>query len=203
VSFGLSVTRRTPTLPSGRLRHRIQLVRTKTAQDSTGGFDLDQCTLFATVWASMEALTGLEQFATESQVSRTTYQCIMRYIGAAPSWIESQAYLAGALIKDSNGNLQQAVADGVSGATVPTWATSTGSFTHDGDPSLGLSWKCLGVAPVRTAITAALQIVWQGRKFQITSVQNPDGRSKMLSLLCDEINDSTQQDPQVTTAIGA
>lgn len=67
--------------------------------------------------------------------------------------------------------------------------SQTSSVTHqviiryiDDDPSTG--------AP---GVTAAYQVWWQGRQFQITSVLNPDGRNKMMCLMTVEINDSRQQ----------
>lgn len=42
-------------------------------------------------------------------------------------------------------------------------------------------------------VNSSLQVWFQGRQFQITSVQNPDERNKMLCLMCVEINDSRHQ----------
>jgi hypothetical protein len=66
-------------------------------------------------------------------------------------------------------------------------------YTEDGDPSTGVTWLNLGPAPPYTGVTAAMQVWFQGRQFQITSVQNVDERNKMLFLQCVEINDSRQQ----------
>lgn len=201
--FGSTVQQRTPSLMAGKLRHRIQLTVPSKTQDSTGGFDLQQNVLWATVWASMDVLSGMEQYATESQVNRVTYRVTIRYVGYAPGWLANQAYLAGTLVIDNNGNLQQAQAAGISGATMPVWAGSAGAFTADGDPSLGITWKNLDKPPAVTGVTGKFQIVWNGRAYQINAVLNPDGRRKMLILMADQINDSTQQVPVVTTAIGA
>ena len=132
------------------------------------------------------------------------YRVTIRWVGFAPGWLPSQAYLAGALVKDSNGNLQEAQGAGISGAgNAPTWNTSTGGFTSDGDPSLGLTWKNKGSAPVTTGVTSKFQIIWQGHTLQVTSVLNPDGKKKMLVIMADQFNDSAQQTPVVTAAIGA
>jgi head-tail adaptor len=202
--FGQTIQHRTPTLQAGKLRHRISIVSTSPAQDTTGGFDLNATTLYAGVWATVEALSGMEQFATESQVSKVTHQIVIRYVKAAPSWKPNTNYLTGALVSDANGNLQVATYGGLSGATAPGWATGLYAFTSDGNPSTGLQWQNLGPCPVRSGVNAAMQIVWQGRKFQITAVLNSDARSKLLVLLADEINDSNQQNPIVGgTAAGA
>src|SRR5258708_24859756 len=118
-------------LQAGRLRHRIDIVQVSPVQDSCGGFDLSADIIFASIWASVEALSGHETLAMASQVSTTTHQVIIRYFE---------------------------------------------------NPSTGLP-----------AVTAAHQVWFNGRQFQITSVLNPDERNKMLCLQCVEINDSRQQ----------
>ena len=45
-----------------------------------------------------------------------------------------------------------------------------------------------------------MQIVFQGRMFEIKNVLNPDERNKMLCLLCTEIGDSRLQSPTVSSA---
>lgn len=47
--------------------------------------------------------------------------------------------------------------------------------------------------PKDTPVTAAMQVLFQGRKFQIVSVENPDERTRKLVLRCIEINDSREQ----------
>lgn len=42
-------------------------------------------------------------------------------------------------------------------------------------------------------VTARMQVWFSGRQWQIQAVLNPDERTKMLVLLCLEINDSAQQ----------
>ena len=200
--FGRTLQKPTPTLFAGRFRHRVSLVVTNPTQDTTGGVDLNTTVLYATVWGTVEALLGDEQFATQEQVSKTTHQVTIRYIGAAPSWHATLNYLDGAFVVDANGNLQNCTVGGLSGATAPTWNASLYGYTTDGDPSTGVTWRNLGPAPVRTGVSAAMQIVWQGRKFQITSVLNPDGRNKVLVLMCVEINDSNQQSPIVGGVTG-
>ena len=115
---------RTPTLNAGRLRHRIDIVTQTGVQDSTGGWSLADTQVFASVWATVEALSGDEQFVAGTQVSKVSHRVVLRY-------------LAG--------------------------------------------------------VTSAMQVRWQGRKFQITDVLNPDGRTKMLALDAVEIGDSVNQ----------
>ena len=184
---------RTGRLQAGKLRHRADIVQVSSIQDSTGGFNLSADVVYANVWCSIEALSGRETLVLESQTSMVSHQVIIRYIGAAPDWQPDNDYLAGAVCLDANGNLQLALSAGVSGGTAPTWGTTKGVTTPDGDPSTGLNWKNLGVAPPYTGVTAAMQVWFQGRQFQITSVMNPDERNKMLVLACMEINDSRQQ----------
>ncbi len=202
MSWGIQVSRRSPTLNTGRLRNRISIVRVSPQQDSTGGTNLSVDVLYASVWASVEALSGIDKFAAHEFVSEVSHQVVIRYIGAAPSWLADTDYLGNALVKDSNGNLQQAQGSGLSGATAPVWNQVQGGFTQDGDPSIGITWKNVGPAPTRTGITAKMQVWLNGRQFQIETVQNPDERNKMLILLCTEINDSLQQSLQGGTVVG-
>jgi Phage gp6-like head-tail connector protein len=68
-------------------------------------------------------------------------------------WQSETAFLLGAKILDSNGNIQEVTTigetneDGTSesGATVPTWATSLNATTG---PDGALTWTCRGTAPV-------------------------------------------------------
>jgi SPP1 family predicted phage head-tail adaptor len=125
MSFGLQVSRRSPTLNTGRLRNRISIVRVSPVQDSTGGTNLSVDVLYANVWASVEAQSGNDSAnGAGGFVSKVTHQVVIRY---------------------------------------------------------------------RPGITAAMQVQFKGRQFQIEAVQNPDERNKMLILQCIEINDSAQQ----------
>lgn len=191
--FSAIIQKRTPYLFAGRLRHRIDIVNVSRVQDSTGGQNLSLDVVYANVWASIEALSGTEKFAAHEFVSQASHQVVIRYIKGAPQWTPVFDYAGGALIKDTNGNLQQAQGGGLSGAVAPTWNQVTGGFTEDGDPSTGVLWKNLGVAPVRTGVNAGQRVWFQGRQFEIEAVLNPDERTKMLVLLCIEINDSNQQ----------
>lgn len=189
--FGPIVQKRTPYLFTGRLRHRIDIVVPTRAQDSTGGWSVNNNTVFAKRYASVEAMSGNEGLATGAQTATGVYQIVVRYIGAAPNWVPLTEYVNHALVKDRNGNLQQAQNAGAAGATVPVWSTTLNGTTTDG----AITWKNIGPAPRRTGLTSAMQIQWQGRQFQITAVLDPDGRKKMLVIMALEINDSRQQNP--------
>ena len=193
MAIGIQVQRRTPTLQAGKLRHLVQIVLTSTAQDSTGGWSLSQSVLYANVYASIDAMSGTEQFAAGQQASKVTHQIVIRYIGAAPSWFADTLYLQSVLVVDSNGNLQQAQDSNNSGSTAPLWALNQGQYTQDGDPSTGLAWLNLGVAPTKSGIASKMQILHQGHTYQIEDVLNPDARNKMLVMQCVEINDSMQE----------
>jgi head-tail adaptor len=193
--YGTIVQRRTPQLFAGRLRHKIDLVQRTATQDSMGGSDISLDVVYANVWASIEAMNGTEQFAANSFISQASHQIVIRYIGAAPSWQPDVTYQIGALCIDANGNLQQAQGNGKSGNTAPHWNATAGGNTNDGSGSLAFQWYNLGTPPPNTGVTSQMQVWFQNRQFQIKSVLNPDERSKMLILLCGEINDSTQQKP--------
>ena len=122
--FGTIVQKRTPTLFAGRLRHRIDIVQLSSTQDSTGGQNISANTVYAGVWASIEALNGTEKFAAHEFVSQVSHQVVLRYMAG---------------------------------------------------------------------INSGMQVLFSGRQFQIEACLNPDERTKMLILLCIEINDSLQQ----------
>jgi head-tail adaptor len=203
MGWGIQAQRRSPTLNVGRLRNRISIVRVSPVQDSMGGTNLSVDVLYANVWASVEALSGQDKFAAHEFVSEVSHQVVIRYIAGAPSWMANAQYLGGALVVDENGDLEQAQSGGgLSGASAPDWSEVLGGLTEDGDPSTGLTWKNIGPAPTRTGITAAMQVWFNGRQFQIQAVQNPDERNKMLLLQCLEINDSQQQQLQGGNILG-
>ncbi len=183
-------------LQAGKLRHRIDIVKVSPVQDSTGGVNFSVGIVYANVWASVETLSGMETFGAQSMVSAVSHQIIIRYIASAPGYVIGQTYAAGQLTKDINGYLQQVQAPGGI-ATITdndSWNETEGMYTEDGNPSIGtFTWLNLGPAPPYTGVTSAMQVWFQGRQFQITSVFNPDERNKMLCLMCTEINDSRQQ----------
>lgn len=185
-------------IAAGKMRNRIAIVLTDRTQDSTGGVDNTAVVLYAQRWASIEAVSGRETISGQQDSSEVTHEVGIRYIGAAPSWQADWVFLGGALVMDSNGYLQQAQAGGgTSGSTAPVWNQTVGGFTSDGDPSTGVTWKNLGLAPTRTGVNNSMQVVFQGRLFQVKYVKNPDERTKKLILMCSETNDSLQYDPTV------
>lgn len=193
--FGQIIQKRTPMLFAGRLRHRIDIVQLSSVQDSTGGQNINVNIVYAGVWASLEALTGKEQLGANEFIANSSHQCVIRWIGPAPSWLPLHNYTTALpLVVDANRNLQQAQAPGgLSGATAPTWNKTLGGFTDDGNPSTGIVWKNLGAASQRTGLNAGMQIWFGGRQFQIDNVLNADERNKSLIILCSEINNSIQQ----------
>src|SRR5271156_52376 len=66
---------------------------------------------------------------------------------ALPGWQANTAYLVGAYILDSNGNVQQVTAiagTGTTGGTVPAWATGTGVTTIDNPGADQITWTNQG-----------------------------------------------------------
>jgi SPP1 family predicted phage head-tail adaptor len=78
-----------------------------------------------------------------------------------------------------------------------TWAeirTLTGNEALGAGTEVSTVLKLVTIRyPTSVTITAAMQVVFQGRKFQILAVLNPDERPKKLVLRCVELNDSRQQ----------
>jgi SPP1 family predicted phage head-tail adaptor len=65
---------------AGRLRHRVILVQPSVTQDTTGGWQIDSTNTVATVWASVEALTGRELIAAQQKVSEVTHKVTIRWM---------------------------------------------------------------------------------------------------------------------------
>src|SRR5208337_2660249 len=192
----MSINWKSGRLQSGKLRHRIDIVKVSPVQDSSGGINFSLGVVYANVWASIEALSGMESWAAQSEVATGSHQIIIRYIPGAPGYVVGQNYTAGMLIKDNAGYLQQVQAPGGIATIIDNtaWNETEGMFTEDGNPSIGsFVWLNLGVAPPYSGVTAAMQVWFQGRQFQINAVLNPDERNKMQCLMVTEINDSRQQ----------
>ena len=69
---------------------------------------------------------------------------------ATAAWAASTAVTAGYLIKDSNGNAQEATNDGTTGTSVPTWSTTLNGTTNDN----GIIWVMVGTTTMtRIAIS--------------------------------------------------
>ncbi len=63
---------------SGMLRHRVMLQRLRQGQDAYGG-PVEQWEDVATVWASLEAMSGREFFASQQAQSEITQRIRIRY----------------------------------------------------------------------------------------------------------------------------
>ena len=64
-------------------------------------------------------------------------------VGQSPNatfWAPNNFYLPGAVVQDSNNNLQSCTTQGLSGGAAPNWATVAGQTTADGF----INWNCLG-----------------------------------------------------------
>jgi len=105
------------------------------------GNDID---LWGTTWAVTD-------------INNTNFGFEMEAIAPASSgaWAASTYYSPLALIIDSNGNLQQVITPGVSGASHPTWATSLSATTPDGAGSL--VWVMLEQAAATPHVSS---LVW-------------------------------------------
>jgi hypothetical protein len=66
-------------------------------------------------------------------------------MAAAPAaWQASHAYAVGNLITDSNGQVQECIAEtGNSGSSAPAWGTGLGETTTDND----VTWQNVGTSP--------------------------------------------------------
>lgn len=112
---------------AGELRHRISIERPNLKQDSFGGTQIGDATVFADrVPARVQTLTGRELYAAQQKVSQVTHLIRIRWLGG---------------------------------------------------------------------VVAKMNVNWydEGKFFQIEAVENPDGRHKLLDLLCIERDDSSRK----------
>jgi hypothetical protein len=88
------------------------------------------------------------------------------------SWAANTSFILGALILDSNGNVQQVSATagaGLSGSSQPSWATSYGATTTDGN----LTWKNYG-APVGAL---GMDITLRDSRIENNTIWYPQGNA--------------------------
>ncbi len=114
------------TIQAGKLRHRISILRANLTQDSFGGWQIGDDSIFAAnVPAAIETLTGRELYAAQQKVSEVTHRITIRW---------------------------------------------------------------------QPGILAKMNVAWpdEDRFFQIQVPENPDGRHKVLNLLCIERDDSAR-----------
>jgi hypothetical protein len=80
------------------------------------------------------------------------------WLGKPPAWVAGQIYVEGAMVTDSNGNLQQAKTTGASWAAPPAWSTSLEAPpVTDGDGGLTWSLIWLGTPPAWASGTTYAQ----------------------------------------------
>ena len=69
-----------PVLEAGKLRHRITILRMNLTQDSFGGFQQGDNSVFAQdVPAAIETLSGRELYAAQQKVSEVTHKITIRW----------------------------------------------------------------------------------------------------------------------------
>ena len=70
---------------AGALRHVVQLVSLAAQQDSFGGPITADATVFATVRASIEAMSGKELYAAQQMSSQVTHRVTVRWLPGVTS----------------------------------------------------------------------------------------------------------------------
>ena len=72
-----------------------------------------------------------------------------------PAWVTGAPVVAGQLMTDTNGNLQECTTAGTTGAVAPSWSATVGDTTSDGSAV----WTCKELSGY-TPTTGATQPVW-------------------------------------------
>lgn len=94
--------------------------------------------------------------------------------GSLPVWDATTYYSLPGVVVDSNGNVQQVVTAGLSGAAAPSWNKTLGGTTQDGLLTTGVLWKM---------VASAAMLNWQANNFYPTGsflVETPAGGSASL-----------------------
>lgn len=108
------------TLSAGKLRHRIQLQRFKSAQDPDTGLIDESWSTVATVWASVEPLSVKEFTAASATQAKTDTRITIRYrAGIDATWR--------AIHNAATYDIHGALPDPASGREYLTLACSTGA----------------------------------------------------------------------------
>lgn len=70
-------------------RYKVKIVQPTLVRDSFGGTKVDDATVFAEVWAAVEALSattfGREVYAAQQKVSEVTHRLTIRYLDGVKS----------------------------------------------------------------------------------------------------------------------
>jgi SPP1 family predicted phage head-tail adaptor len=69
-----------PSVRAGQLRHRINILNPILAQDTDGGVNVRNNQIVATVWASVDAISGAEKFAAHEFESQVNYKVVIRWL---------------------------------------------------------------------------------------------------------------------------
>ena len=84
------------TIEAGKLRQRIDIVKPNLTQDPAGGTQVDDDSIFATVWASIEAFTGVERYAGQQLVAEVTHKITIRWMDGVKAsmnvWYEGRQF---------------------------------------------------------------------------------------------------------------
>ena len=65
---------------AGRLRQRIDILKPNLVQGTSGGWRVGDTSIFNTVWASIEPLTGRELQSAQQIVSEVTHKITIRFL---------------------------------------------------------------------------------------------------------------------------
>jgi hypothetical protein len=106
----------------------------------------------------------------------TIMDAAVNWSNAGPmTWQAGTAYAAGALVLDSNCNIQQVKVAGTSGATAPVWSTTPAGTTTDG----GVTWTYFTF--VSTDLQTVLAVL--GQAPYVTTYTDSTGATQTVNLL--------------------
>lgn len=98
------------TIQAGELNRRIDIVKPNLTQDPAGGTQVDDNSIFATVWASIEALDGTERYAGQQLVAEVTHKITIRWLPGVKAsmnvWFEDRQFQIKAVLNPDEGRVK-------------------------------------------------------------------------------------------------
>lgn len=109
-------------------------------------------------------------------VGQTTPDGIAWLASGSASWESDTPYTAGQLLFDTQGNIQQVQAAGISGDSAPSWSSTLGQTTQDSS----VTWTCLGHSAwaANTSYSAGQAIVDSNGEIQLVLTPGTSGATQ-------------------------
>ena len=125
--------------------------------------------------ATTTGSSALSEPAWNTTIGQTTADGVVWISRGKTAWQAKTQFIAGALILDPSGHIQQVQTGGTSGATAPTWNEAANGTTVDD----AVTWKSLGNTPwqASTAYSLGHAIIDPNSNIEVVSTAGTSGSS--------------------------